>query len=119
MMIAGPLAADTGAGQILYPHPAGSPGPLAPSSPAISGAGIVGIVLAVAGGLWLLFVRQRGGRGWAGQAGRLLKVAETRPLGNRQYLVVAAYGKRRFLLGVCPTRIELLSPLDDEDRGSP
>ena len=39
-------------------------------------------------------------------------MAETRPLGNRQYLVVAAYDEKRYLLGVCPGRIELLAPLE-------
>jgi flagellar protein FliO/FliZ len=43
---------------------------------------------------------------------RKLNVAETRMLGNRQFLVVAEYEGRRMLLGVCPGRIELLSELD-------
>ncbi|HEX4666423.1 MAG TPA: flagellar biosynthetic protein FliO [Chthoniobacterales bacterium] len=42
---------------------------------------------------------------------RKLSVAETRMLGNRQFLVVAEYEGRRMLLGVCPGRIELLSEL--------
>ena len=50
------------------------------------------------------------------RADRRLAIAETRSLGNRQYLVVAAYDGRKFLLGVCPGRIEMLAPLDG---GSP
>jgi len=80
--------------------------------------GLIGAALAAAGG-WLLWSRQRGSRRWGARGERLLSVAETRPLGNRQYLVVAAYGKRRFLLGVCPARIDLLSPLDDDASPSP
>ena len=33
--------------------------------------------------------------------------------GNRQYLVVAAYGEKKYLIGVCVGRISLLAPLDD------
>ena len=35
----------------------------------------------------------------------------TRSLGNRQYLVVASYEGQKFLIGVCPGRIDLLAPL--------
>lgn len=45
---------------------------------------------------------------------RKLNVAETRMLGNRQFLVVAEYEGRKMLLGVCPGRIELLSDLDGD-----
>jgi flagellar protein FliO/FliZ len=71
---------------------------------------VVALLLALAGG-WVLW-RQRAGR-VAGRDGRLLAVDETRALGNRQYLVVASYEGKKFLLGVCPGRIELLSPLGD------
>jgi flagellar protein FliO/FliZ len=45
--------------------------------------------------------------------GRAIVVEETRSLGNRQYLVIAACDGRRFLLGVTPGRIELVASLDD------
>jgi flagellar protein FliO/FliZ len=73
------------------------------------------LVLACAGG-WML---------WRGRNGvianfrpgarvpRNLAVEETRSLGNRQYLVVASYRDKKFLLGVCQGRIDLLSSLDD------
>ncbi|HVU25887.1 MAG TPA: flagellar biosynthetic protein FliO [Opitutus sp.] len=40
-----------------------------------------------------------------------LAIEETRPLGNRQFLMVVAHDDRRFLLGVCPGRIEKLAEL--------
>jgi flagellar protein FliO/FliZ len=42
---------------------------------------------------------------------RKLNIAETRMLGNRQFLVVAEYEDRKMLIGVCPGRIELLCDL--------
>ena len=51
----------------------------------------------------------------AGRDGHALAVNETRPLGNRQYLVVASYEGKKFLLGVCPGRIELLSALPENN----
>jgi flagellar protein FliO/FliZ len=74
----------------------------------------VALACAVVGG-WL-FWRQRQGLGARGQRlERKLVIAETRPLGNRQHLVVADYDGRKFLLGVCPGRIDLLAPLDEAE----
>ncbi len=42
---------------------------------------------------------------------RKLEIAETRMLGNRQFLVVAAYEDRKILIGVCPGRIDYLCTL--------
>ena len=42
---------------------------------------------------------------------RKLEISETRMLGNRQFLVVAAYEDRKILIGVCPGRIEYLCTL--------
>lgn len=50
----------------------------------------------------------------ASKAERKLHIEESRSLGHRQYLVVASYEGRRFLLGVCPGSIEYLSGLDPE-----
>jgi flagellar protein FliO/FliZ len=45
-------------------------------------------------------------------------IEETRSLGNRQYLIVAAYEEKKLLLGVTPGRIKLLCDLPtDEDTG--
>jgi len=41
-------------------------------------------------------------------------IEDTRPLGNRQFLVVASCDGRRFLLGVAQGGIRLISPLESE-----
>lgn len=74
--------------------------------------------LALAGvGTWLVWRARNGAT--VSRDVRLLSIQETRSLGNRQYLVVASYEDKKFLLGVCPGRIEMLTPLadsaDDED----
>lgn len=70
---------------------------------------IVGLALAAVGG-WLVWRNRRGTP--VGKDQRLLAIEETRSLGNRQFLVVASYEGRKFMLGVCPGRIEMLAPLD-------
>jgi flagellar protein FliO/FliZ len=45
-------------------------------------------------------------------AERRLNILETRPLGNRQYLLVVSYDDTRMLLGVTPGKIDYLCPLD-------
>jgi flagellar protein FliO/FliZ len=70
---------------------------------------ILGAALAGAGG-WMVWRNRRGVP--AGRDLRALAVDETRSLGNRQYLVVASYEGKKFLLGVCPGRIDMLAPLD-------
>jgi flagellar protein FliO/FliZ len=74
-------------------------------------------LLCAGAGAWFLWRgrRQAGARSLKGS----LTVAESRSLGNRQYLVVAAYGKQKFLIGVCAGRISLLSPLEESDRSPP
>ncbi len=69
-----------------------------------------------AGGLWVLYRRRKAELGRVG-GGRAIVVEETRSLGNRQYLVIAACDGRRFLLGVTPGRIELVAPLDERKSG--
>ena len=72
---------------------------------------VVAIGAAAAGG-WLLWRQRRAPGGLTGRDARKLAVVESRGLGNRQYLVVADYDGQKFLLGVCPGRIEMLSKLD-------
>jgi flagellar protein FliO/FliZ len=95
---------------VLFPR--GSAG----ASPAVSssGMGAPTMLLAAAcavAGAWFLWRsrRQSAGRVSKGK----LSVAETRSLGNRQYLVVAAYGEKKFLIGVCVGQMNLLAALDD------
>ncbi len=95
---------------VIYPH---SPG--ARSEPVARGGpgyvSVLGIALLFAGtGAWLLW-RRRNPLGSAAPM-RRLAIAETKSLGNRQYLVVASYEEKKYLLGVCPGRIDLLTPLD-------
>ena len=106
-------AADPQGESVLYPR-----APRSAAAPADERSGransvLVGVaLLAAAAGGWLLW-RQRRSPAGAGAAARHLSIAESKPLGNRQYLVVADYAGRKFLLGVCPGRIELLTPLGD------
>jgi flagellar protein FliO/FliZ len=106
--------------QVIYPR---APAPVeAPANRSDSGLNPVLLALALgaagAGG-WLLWRQRRAAAGAAGRDARKLAIAESRPLGNRQYLVVANYDGRKFLLGVCPGRIDLLSPLDDPPASKP
>ena len=68
-------------------------------------------LLLAAGGVWVLVQRRKAGPS-GGRGTRKLQIDETRPLGNRQYLVVADYDGKKFMLGVTPGRIEMLTPLD-------
>ena len=58
------------------------------------------------------FARNRDARAGSGRVARRLVIDETKSLGSRQYLVVASYEGKKLLLGVCPGRIDLLTPLD-------
>jgi flagellar protein FliO/FliZ len=70
---------------------------------------VVALFLAGAGG-WLFWRGRAVPR--SGVPVRKLAIAETKSLGNRQFLVVASYDDKKYLLGVCPGRIELLTPLE-------
>lgn len=67
--------------------------------------------ICAAAGIWLYWNNRK--RATIPSAKSKLAISETKSLGNRQYLVVAAYGKQKFLVGVCVGRITLLAPLDD------
>ena len=106
-----PVAADPA--RIINPRKAGDSAEPVTTRASGYGTGIVAIVLlASAGGWW--FWRQRTSLGGAAGAARhKLVIAETKSLGNRQYLLVASYEDKKFLLAVCPGRIDLLTPLDN------
>ena len=110
---------------VIYPRPAATSTPAA--APAVAGRPdsgfngtllLLGVAAAATGG-FLLWRQRRAPAGLSGRDARKLAIAETRSLGNRQYLVVADYDGRKFLLGVCPGRIDLLSPLDDRPSAPP
>jgi len=99
--------------KVIYPRNAAPAEIPAPVRSAGSNATLLLLALVAAGaGGWLLWRQRRSPHGLNGREVRKLAIAESRSLGNRQYLVVADYDGRKFLLGVCPGRIDLLSPLD-------
>jgi len=76
---------------------------------------LVFAIVVAGAGAWILWKRRAGAALVPGAGkGAKLAIEETRPLGNRQYLVVAAYEGRRFLLGVTTDKIELLTHLPEE-----
>jgi len=101
-------AAD--AANVIYPRSSDA----RPEPAAGRGSGYTALLftaLLLAGAAGWLFWRGRSAPGVA-KTTRKLVIAETKSLGNRQYLVVASYEDKKFLLSVCPGRIELLTPLD-------
>lgn len=100
---------------VVYPR--GSAPTDAPAAAGKSGGSSTTILaialLAGAGGWWLWLKRRCGVRGGLAGASHLT-IAETKSLGSRQYLVVADYDGKKFLLGVCPGSIELLTSLEGE-----
>ncbi len=116
LLLAGLLAAvpvvQADPGQVLYPG--GNPASAGPAVPAAGGGAgpltIVGALFLAGAGGWLVW---RGRKlNLAGRDPRQLVINETRSLGSRQYLVVASYEGKKLLLGVCPGRIDLLTPLE-------
>ena len=47
-----------------------------------------------------------------GKMGRKLEILETKPLGNRQFLLVVAYENEKLLIGVHPNGMQFLSKLN-------
>ncbi|MEJ1971894.1 MAG: flagellar biosynthetic protein FliO [Lacunisphaera sp.] len=105
---------------VIYPR--GSAAVDAPAHPSSAGSNssliLAAVLLLGAGGWWLWLKRRDGLRGPGGKASRLA-IVESRSLGSRQYLVVADYDGKKFLLGVCPGSIKMLTPLDGEKAGEP
>lgn len=71
--------------------------------------------LIILGGLgvvvWFLFKRGVIRKPFSSSEGKL-KVAESRMLGNRQYIMVVEYEEKKILLGVGPGKIDYLTSLD-------
>lgn len=97
---------------VIYPKNAVEPSKTATNSDRDTSRSLIVVValLLAAGGAWLVLQRRKAGP--AGGRGRKLQIDETKPLGNRQYLVVADYDGKKFLLGVTPGQIQMLTPLD-------
>jgi len=103
--------------QIIYPKNS----PERPATAPVEKSSSVGNMLVTlaalalaAGGVWV-FVQRRQAGPLSARGQRKLQIEETRPLGGRQYLVVANYDGKKFLLGVTPGQINLLTPLADEN----
>jgi flagellar protein FliO/FliZ len=106
--------------KIIYPknspeRPAGAP--VEKSASVTSMLSMLAALALAAGGVWVLFQRRQAGP-LSARGQRKLQIEETRPLGGRQYLIVANYDGKKYLLGVTPGRINLLTPLDAESAGS-
>lgn len=95
---------------VFVPKSSRADAPVKTEGPSLNSISLLlGVALAGVGG-WLVLRNRR--HPAAGRDQRALAVDETRSLGNRQYLIVASYAGRKFLIGVCPGRIDLLAPLD-------
>jgi flagellar protein FliO/FliZ len=105
------LAAD---GQGTYP-PGGLSAPVSPihGDPGMGAVTVIGTMLLAGAGGWLLLKGRK--LPFPGRVVKKLSIDETRSLGSRQYLVVASYEGKKMLLGVCPGRIDLLTPLNGQD----
>ncbi|MEI6052401.1 MAG: flagellar biosynthetic protein FliO [Opitutaceae bacterium] len=105
---AAPRSADT----VIFPQPV-EPGPVRPASTP-STAYVVFVVLCLGGGAWLWF-RAKGKGGSLKSAGSEISIDETRPLGNRQYLVLTSCRGRSFLIGVSQGRIDVISEVPSSE----
>ena len=112
--------------QVVYPNSApaeeGSAEESVPYTELLSdGASPIGMVvtmlgyLVILGGMavaaWFLFKRGLIRKPFAKAEGKL-KVAESRMLGNRQYIMVVEYEDNKILLGVGPGKIDYLTSLN-------
>lgn len=103
---------------VVYPHrPAATESvPNGPdhrsSSAVIIGLGLV--LVATGGWVWWKY---RAGPHGMNRGTQHLAIEETRALGNRQFLLVVTHEQRRFLLGVCPGRMEMLAELSAKPSG--
>jgi flagellar protein FliO/FliZ len=111
---AAPKSPDT----VIYPHAAADSATAGDHDRWNRVPWLFGALALAACGTWWLW-RSRSQAGLGSRRGRKLAIEETRSLGNRQYLVVAAYEGRKLLLGVAPGRIKLLCDLSEDDGEGP
>ncbi|MBL9205570.1 MAG: flagellar biosynthetic protein FliO [Opitutaceae bacterium] len=74
---------------------------------------LVAALLLAGTGIWIVLKRRGPGGLLPTRAERKIVIEESRSLGNRQYLVVAGYEDRKFLIGVTQGQIQLLARLDE------
>jgi flagellar protein FliO/FliZ len=110
-----PLPADRVEDTVIFPGGEGadSTGRESTEMPSLSGSWIFALgVGGLAGGFWWWQRRRMQMPSRTRELG--LAVEQTKSLGNRQYLIVASCDGRRFLLGVAPGQINLLTALNDQ-----
>ena len=111
--------ASLGADAVVYPRNSPEAQKLHSADSAFPLWGMLGLVVVLAAaGVYLLKRGQLRPRAGAA-AHQRLAIEETRPLGNKQFIAVAAYGERKLLLSVCPGRIDFLCRLDDGPATAP
>ena len=115
-LILAPVALRAVDTDVIQPRPSAQSGISAAgrtgSQPSWPLAAAFGLCAAAGGVFWY---RRRAPGVTGARAVKQLSIAESRPLGNRQHLVVADYAGQKFLLGVCPGRIDLLSKLGNPE----
>lgn len=99
---AAPRSADT----VIFPQPVEQSAARPAGTP--STGYIVFVVICLGGGAWLWFRAKGKGRSLK-NSGSEISIDETRPLGNRQYLVLTSCRGRSFLIGVSQGRIDVIS----------
>ncbi len=99
---AAPRSADT----VIFPQPTEQSAARPAGSP--STGYILFVVICLGGGAWLWFRAKGKGRSLKNH-GSEISIDETRPLGNRQYLVLTSCRGRSFLIGVSQGRIDVVS----------
>ncbi len=104
------LATGVDANGVIYPRLAGAPAEAVSGQAPRSLSMLVAVLVLGAAGGWMLWRARRTPGGVAPL--RKLAIAETKSLGNRQFLVVAMYDDKKYLLSVCPGRIDLLTQLE-------
>ena len=100
---------------LLIPGGSGSRPDMAAAAPAGSSSWIVVLGLCALGAGWFWWKRRAATPMGRGNRPRQIEIEESRPLGNRQYLVVASVGSKKFLLGIAPGSIQMLAPLEAQE----
>jgi len=103
-----PRSANT----VIFPQPVEQTAARPSSTP--SSAYIVFVLMCIGGGAWLWF-RAKGKNRNLSNIATEISIDETRPLGNRQYLVLTSCRGRSFLVGVSQGRIDLISEVPSSE----